>query len=488
MKVVLPPWRQLINERFIPLMSNVDRYLILYGGRGSGKSDAIAKKLIKRCLTEKFFRFVLYRKVYNTIKDSQFQNIKDIIYEWGLQSLFTFTESPLLIRCVNGNKFICRGGDEPGKLKSIKDPTGVWYEEEIPDENDFITITASIRTKKALYLQEVFTINPEIEGADYKEHWFWKQFFKDKDELNFSDITTVELPATLLLPARTVELTYTCHHSTFQDNKWIPDEFIGRLIKLKETNEYYYTIYALGVWGVRSTDGNFYKLFKRAKNVLSRHHLWCRYNPNIALHLTFDFNVHPYVTICIHQVVGKRAVQIDEICLPTPNNKTDLACKEFVRRYPTHKGGVFVYGDPSGVKEDTRTEKGYNDFLIIAKELLSFAVQMRYQKSAPPVVMRGMFINEVFDSGFEGLEFYISDACVHTVADYQNLKEASDGTKAKIKVKNKDTGVSYEKYGHTSDANDYFYCSAFFREFLAYQRGNVVRKPKTGNNASKNRY
>lgn len=440
MKVILPAWNKTINEAFIPLIGNQDRYVICYGGRGSSKSQWAAKKLIYRCLTESYFRYILYRKTYNTIKDSQFQTIKDIVYEWGLQDLFVFNVSPLEIRCINGNKFICRGGDEPKKLKSIKDPTGVWYEEEIPDEGDFITITTSIRTQKAPYLQEIFTINPEVEG-DYTEHWFWQRFFKDKPDGTFSDKTTIDID-----DGKTFETTYTVHHSTYKDNRWLPDSFKAQLLDLQRTNPYYYTIYVLGMWGNRTTDGNFYSGFDRARNVWMRDE--CRYNPAQVLHVTFDFNVNPYVTICIWQIAGKRAIQIDEICLPTPNNRTDLACREFCKRYRGHQGGVFIYGDPAGLHEDTRTEKGYNDFRIIATELAEFRPQMKYQKVAPPVHTRGQFINAVFSENAQGLEFIVSDKCTNTIADYMFLKMASDGTKAKIKTKNPDTGVSYEKYGH----------------------------------------
>jgi phage terminase large subunit len=469
MNIVLPPWRKIINEAFIPLVQNRDRYLICIGGRGSSKSVFAAKKLIYRCLTESYFRYILYRKTYNTIKESQYQTIKDIIYDWGLQDLFVFNVSPLEIKCINGNRFICRGGDEPTKLKSIKDPTGVWYEEEIPDAGDFITITTSIRTGKAEYLQEIFTVNPEVEG-DYTEYWFWQRFFRDKPDNTFSDKAVIDIG-----DGKTFETTYTVHFSTHLDNRWLPDSFRAQLLALKDTDPYYYTIYALGRWGNKTTDGNFYKLFKRAKNVLPASE--CQYNPDIALHVSFDFNVHPYVTITVHQVTGKRCVQIDEVCLPTPNNRTDLACREFVRRYPNHGSGIFVYGDPAGKHEDTRSEVGHNDFRIIAQELAKFRPQMKYQKSAPSVVMRGMFINAVFDSNYAGLEFYISEKCTNTIMDYMFLKEASDGTKAKVKVKNPDTGITYEKYGHTSDSNDYAYIAIFYSEYQQYQRGDVRNKP-----------
>lgn len=474
-KVRVPAMSKTVNETFLPLVENEDRYLICYGGRGSSKSTFAAKKLIKRCMTEKYFRYILYRRTFNTIRDSQYQTIKDVVEEWGLQDVFTFALSPLEIRCVNGNKFICRGGDEPKKLKSIKDPTGVWYEEEIPEEGDFITITTSIRTDKAPYLQEIMTINPEVEG-DYMQHWFWKRFFnpdsnRDRAELSFSDTTTVTLA-----DGRKFTTSYTCHHSTYLDNRWLPDSFKAQLLELKKTNPYYYTIYTLGCWGNKTTDGNFYKLFDRIRN--TRPEAECLYNPFLPLHLTFDFNVHPYITMCIWQVTGKNAVQIDEICAATPHNRTDKVCERFMMQYSGHKAGVFIYGDPAGVHEDTRTELGYNDYRIITRTLAQYKPVARWQKVAPPVHIRGMFINAIFESNFKDISLTISERCTNTIADYMMLKEASDGRKEKTREKHPQTGVSYEKYGHTSDANDYFICSIFREEFRVYQFGERKSQPR----------
>ena len=68
------------------------------------------------------------------------------------------------------------------------------------------------------------------------------------------------------------------------------------------------------------------------------------------------------------------------------------------------------------------------------------------------------------------------------------LKEEPDGTKAKIKEKNPETGVTFEKYGHCSDANDYFMCYAFAHEFAMYQKGGVNTLPTSGKNVSKHGY
>jgi phage terminase large subunit len=430
-KINWPKWDRVINERFVPLISNQDRYLICWGGRGSSKSVFAAKKLIFRCLSEKYFRYILIRKQYNSIKDSQYQTIKDIVYEMGLEQFFEFKVSPLEIVCINGNKFMARGCDDTTKLKSIKDPTGAWYEEDIPDESDFITITTSIRTTKAPYLQEIFTINPEVEG-DYQMNWFWKQFFSDKNDLNFRETTTL----TYILHGQEVTelLSYTSHHSTYSDNRWISSAFMAYLESLKKSNPYYYTIYGQGKWGNKATTGQFYKLFQYALNGFENpmsENKPSAYKSDRSLHISFDFNVIPYMTCTIWQINGKEARQIDEICLPTPNNSTKAICKEFTRRYMGHGAGVFIYGDPSGMQEDTRSEKGFNDYVIIREELRQFNPTLRLMKQAPPVEMRGMFINTVFATGFDGLNVFIGYNCTHSINDYLYLKQASDGTKAK---------------------------------------------------------
>jgi hypothetical protein len=195
------------------------------------------------------------------------------------------------------------------------------------------------------------------------------------------------------------------------------------------------------------------------------------------------------MTCTVWQLEGKKATQINEICLGTPQNRTENVCRELIRQYTGHDAGMFIYGDPAGKHEDTRTEKGYNDFVIIIRALAIFKPSLRVANSAPPVVMRGNFINAVFAHNQQGLEFVIGENCAKSISDYMYLKEAADGTKAKIKEKNQETGVSYEKYGHTSDANDYLLCYAFASEFTMYQKGGVSRPITVGsNNVSKNSY
>ena len=61
------------------------------------------------------------------------------------------------------------------------------------------------------------------------------------------------------------------------------------------------------------------------------------------------------------------------------------------------------------------------------------------------------------------INLLIGNNCVNTIADYDNVQEATDGTKLKKKV-TIDGGAPFEQYGHTSDANDYFLCKVFEKE------------------------
>lgn len=465
MQVVWPEWSKIVNKAFEPLIYNTDRYLIMYGGRGSSKSAFETDRKIFQCLSHKYFRCVLVRNTYATIKDSQYQSLVDRIVELGLSSLFEFKLQPLEINCVNGNKFIARGCDDTTKLKSIKDPTCVWYEEDIPSESDFITITTSIRTGKADLLQEVFTINPEVDG-DFQEHWFWKKFFLGHSEKSFSSsfIETID--------GQEVELKYTVHHSTYHDNRWITQEFIVFLLNLKKQDPYYYTIYCLGEWGNRITGGNFYKSFNRGVMVTKT-----LYDQSKALHVSFDFNVNPYMSLTIWQISNNSVYNIGEIAALYPKNTTKGICRMLIDMFPNHVSGMFIYGDPSGRNQGTRDEAGHNDYTIIEQELAQYKPSLRVDNAHPSVTMRGKWINAIF-ADLQPIKMFISENSPLLIADLMNTKEAADGTKFKQKIKDQKTGVSYEKYGHFSDNMDYFLCKAFSNDYNTFQRGGFGYKPK----------
>lgn len=481
--VNFPPFDQIVNTKFAPLFENRDRYILAWGGRNGSRSVSVSRILIYRALTHKYFRCIMIRKIGESIKDSCWQTIKDDVEDMGLSSLFRFTKSPLEIHCTNGNLFIARGLDKPEKLKSLKDFTCAWYEEGNQiTEDDFITVTTTIRSQKADFLQEIFTFNPETD-MNYEDFWLWKLFFKGHSEYSFRHKTTITIK--IGGKKKQVESWYTSLHTTYLDNRYLDDEQISKLEGLKDINPYWYTVYTLGHWGNREVSDKFWKGFSRLRHVKDDIYL----DIEKPIHIVFDENVNPYPALQIWQfdeideihTEGKllpskiNVRQVHEICLTNPNNKLKKVARELVR-WLTVQGWInmiYIYGDASSKKEDTKLEEGMNYFTMFRDALLIEGYKVRIKKSAknPPVAMSAEFINECLDSNFGGIHISISSSCKESINDYLLVQEKTDGTMKKPKDSN---GV--ELLGHCSDCFRYVLIEAFKDQFKEYIR----RRPPKG--------
>ena len=460
-------WKKIVNEKFLPLIKDDSRYLILYGGRGSSKSDFVSKLIIYKMLNDSKFRGLLIRNTFSTIKDSSYESVKKAVYEMGLDELFKFTIAPLEISCHNGAKLLCRGLDEVAKIKSVN-ANFMWVEEDIPKtEGEWISISSGLRSVESK-VQEIWTINPETEGH-YQDNWFWKKWFANNPtEKSFQNTTTIKRGN------REVKLSYTVHHSTYKDNKWLTSDYRAGLEALKEKNPYYFTIYADGLWGIRNSSGLYYKLFNRGKNVYSN----IKYNPDLPIYVSFDFNVIPYMSATVWQISGLTASCIEELRTMTPQNNTAGMAREIIRKYSSHQSGFFVMGDATGRARTTQTEEGVDNYSILMSALRQFNPQLRVPIRNPSVVNRGNFINTIFDEQKDGIEIKISDKCVYLINDFMFGKEAPDGSK--LKEKETRDGQTYEKYFHLSDSCDYLICEVFNKYFNKYKSGNRKMDYKLG--------
>lgn len=217
---------EVTNEAFERLYRDKTRFLIMKGGAGSSKSYFVAQKLIYRCLTEynPFFphRFLVCRKVANTLRKSCFNLIRGRINILGLGELFECRKGTLEIECINGNIINFVGLDDVEKLKSIYDPTSIWIEEASEvEEKDVDQLNLRLRGNMPFYKQIILSFNPISMG-----NFLRKKFFTD--------------------PLRKDTLI---HESTYHDNRFIDEEYKEQLEAMKETNPYYYQVYVLNEWG-----------------------------------------------------------------------------------------------------------------------------------------------------------------------------------------------------------------------------------------------
>ena len=218
--------KKVFNPAFLPYLDNDKRYLVFYGGAGSGKSFFVVERYLVKCLKNNKFNLLVVRATGKSNRDSTFALFKQVIHKWNLTKYFKINESDLRIKSLlNGNEIIFSGLDDVEKLKSITfskgELTDIWIEEasEI-QETDFNQLDVRLRgkgTKK----QIVVSFNP----IDVN-HWLKRRFFDRNDD-------NIEI-----------------FHSTYKDNNFLDEEYKQLLESYKDVDEYYYNVYCLGMWGV----------------------------------------------------------------------------------------------------------------------------------------------------------------------------------------------------------------------------------------------
>ena len=96
--VDLEDLKELSNPAYYPLFWDKNRYLVLFGGAGGGKSYFVAEKKLIRTMAEPGHRILIVRKVARTLRRSVFQLFKDYIFRWGVNNLFTINKSDMDIK------------------------------------------------------------------------------------------------------------------------------------------------------------------------------------------------------------------------------------------------------------------------------------------------------------------------------------------------------------------------------------------------------
>lgn len=200
--------------------------MVFYGGAGSGKSYAIAQILVYKALKSKR-KILVLRKVNRTTKNSTFQLLLDTLDRFKILGLCSVNKTDFSIVLPTGSIFLCMGLDDPEKIKSITGLTDAWLEEATEfTVDDFSQVDLRIRDPKAQQQQIYLSFNPVSRAS-----WCYLHFFADNpDMVDFR---------------KEVKIV----HTNYMDNPFLPQKYIDALLLMKQTNEVYYKIYALGEFG-----------------------------------------------------------------------------------------------------------------------------------------------------------------------------------------------------------------------------------------------
>ena len=227
-----------VNPHFEDFIFNwMFKIYFLVGGYGSSKSYHVALKIILKLLQEKRTALVV-REVYDTIRDSCYSLFEEIIIDLQLDGKIRMVTSPMQIRFPNGSKIIFKGMDKPAKLKSIHNVSLIWIEEcsELKYAG-FKELLGRLR-HPILNLHMILSTNPVG-----KSNWSYKHFFKipkirDKD----------------LYKQRVMYVgNIYYHHSTADDNYFLPKSYIDQLDEIKIYDPDLYRIARKGEFGVNGT-------------------------------------------------------------------------------------------------------------------------------------------------------------------------------------------------------------------------------------------
>lgn len=445
-------------------LNDLIRFIFIYGGSSSSKTYSICQRIVLYMLEGKNNNTYVFKLISAKIDETIFATFKKIILEdWEMSDYFIIQKHYIECR-LTGSYTSFSGLDDADKVKGLEG-----YKKIFVDELDQVAFSEWKQLRKRLRGQKgqqiIAAFNPVSELSYIKTEIFDKEDFTEL-ESNAGDLKQINAKGNMLL-IRTnykynIWIVGDGKGGGFIDQHAIDDFEADRLADIN-----YYNIYALGYWGKLRTGGEFLKRFSDTKHV----GLY-EYDPSLPLHVSFDENVLPYLTCNVFQLFPGGALrQIDEIMLKDPLNTLKDTCTEFMKRYGNNAHGVFVYGDATSKKADTKIEKGKNFFLLIKGYLSKLKPIFRVPKANPSVTMSKNFVNDILAGEIEGCEIGIDSKCRNSINDYQYCLEDENGKVNKKVIRNKETGQSYQEFGHACDTLRYIVVVIFLEKYKKFMKG-----------------
>lgn len=215
--------KNLFVPKFYSLLFDYShRWEFWCGSAGSGKSYAIAQKIVIRCCREPI-KVLVCRRYATTLRNSCFSLFKEILSKWQLTKYVKIKETDMSITFPNGSQIIMTGLDEETKLLSLTNISSIWVEEAFEVEKPKIE-QLNLRMRGQASNQQIFLS--------------WNPISKNSWLYDF----TVANP-----PNNSVFI-----HSTYKDNPFLNAEYIQALDEMEVRNPARYRVYGRGEWGVDS--------------------------------------------------------------------------------------------------------------------------------------------------------------------------------------------------------------------------------------------
>lgn len=364
---------------------------IYQGGYGSGKTWC--GSLLGLLLAYKYpgSRGLVGAKEYELVRKTTLVSYMEHLSNFGFNAGedYTYNKVDKIIRFSNGSEILFSSLEDPEKFKSLNLH---WAEIEEASQISDSSVKQLLGRLRNTYRGDDWGdfryrlfghTNPQPDKG-----WIYQRFVENK------------LPNYRLIVSPTT------------NNIYLPEHFIQ---SMKDSfDEEYYKINVLGEFGN-------YASGLVVKNFTSENIKELYYQDDLALHLTWDFNVDPMSCILAHKE-GNKVFYFDEFILE--NSSTERTIKAVIEKYPDHKGDIIVNGDASGDNRNTQSE--YSNYVIIRNALKKHypnnKIKFHLRDFNPPIKNRIAAFNAKVCNYNGERSLFVDRRCKQLLYNIYNLK------------------------------------------------------------------
>lgn len=357
------------------------------GPIGSGKSQALCQEAIKLSYLNPGRLGLLGAPTYPMLRDATQATLFEILDQNDVPYEHIKAENTLLLKDT-GSRILFRPVDEFERLRGTN---LAWFgldELTYTHEAAWLRLEGRLRDPKAQRLAGFGVWTPK--GYD----WVYRKFLADR-------VAGYEV-----VVAKAFE------------NHFLLDQIPDFYKRLQDSyDESFFQQEVLGSY-LSMTGGRVYSSFSR-----DHHLVELKPEPYLPLLWALDFNVDPMSSVIV-QISGGKIRVLDEIVIR--HGTTRQACEEFMKRYPTHLPGLFVYGDAAGFQSQTT---GASDYEIVREHFLlhtNIPVQYRVPRANPNVRERINLTNSKLRTASGEIHLLIDPKCKELVKDFEQVSFKED--------------------------------------------------------------
>jgi hypothetical protein len=394
---------------------------------GSGKSQALCQEALKLCYLNAGRTGLLGAPTYPMLRDATQLALFEVLEANRIGFEWNRAENYLVLRETK-SRILFRSLEE---FERLRGSNLAWFgvdELTYTAEEAWLRLEARLRDPKAKALRGFAVWTPK--GYD----WVYERFISSKVD-GYDTIIAEPYENRFLLEK--IPDYYERLKSSYT-GRFFEQEVLGRYLDLHA--------------------GRVYFAFDRKENLRE-----AVVNPAEPLLWALDFNVDPMSSV-VAQRRGDQVCVIDEIMLSRAT--TRQACEEFATRFAGHLGGVRVYADATGARQQTT---GASDHQVV-KDYFRDGVFPDFKlcvgKSNPAVTDRLNLMNAKLLAADGERSLFVDPRCKELVKD---LEQVSYKENSLILDKDRDP-----KRTHLSDALGYLVWQEFSGGGKVGERGQRI--------------